>query len=68
MKRILTDELQQLLSFPSQPGSSKFLRVFLSLLGIDKLPAHQFNSVEQSSSGVAIPSRMDSRIPGIESK
>src|SRR5260370_1401821 len=67
-KRVLGDDLEQYFSFSSQAGSSQFLRVLEGLFCINKLPTHQVNSGEHSSSGAAIPSRKDSRIPGIESR
>jgi hypothetical protein len=48
--------------------NSQLLSVFLRLLRIDQLPTHHFNTRSQSSIGVAIPSRIDSRIPGIDSR
>ncbi len=55
-------------SFGPQPGSSQLLGVLLRLFCEDQLPVHQVNSVEHSSIGVFIPSRIDSRMPGIESR
>ena len=57
---------QQFFSFLLQPAGSQLLRILLRLLRINQSPTHQSNSVEHSSIGVAIPSLMDSRMPGTE--
>ena len=40
----------------------------LGLLGVNQLPCHQSSSSSHSLTGVSIPSRIDSRIPGTESR
>ncbi|MDZ7679453.1 MAG: nitrilase-related carbon-nitrogen hydrolase [Acidimicrobiales bacterium] len=44
------------------------LRVLLRSLRVDELPRHPSSSSSSSSAGVAMPSRMESRIPGIETR
>lgn len=52
------------LFFETRPGN--FFGIFLSIPGENDLPVHQSSSLPHPSMGVAIPSLMDSRIPGIE--
>ena len=65
---ICLHHLKQFFCFPLQSGIRKFAGVFLRLLGEDDFPAHQSSWSEHALMGTFSPSRMDSRIPGIDSK
>ncbi len=60
--------LQQRLRTNFQIRRRKLLRVTLRGFGKPKLPRHQRSSVAISAVGVAIPSRSDSRMPGIDNR
>ena len=51
-----------------ETGGRQLFRILLGLPRKDDLPTHQRSSGAQASTGVARPLRIDSRIPGIESK
>lgn len=80
LEGIQPKDVQQVLGFGTQPGRSQIVRIFLCLSRVNDLPrawrigaficlfAHQGNSDEHCSAGVFIPSRMDSRMPGMDSK
>lgn len=68
MEGIRNKHIQQLLRVRFQPCRCDFLSVFTCLLGENEPPAHPPGSSEHSATGVAMPSRMDSRIPGIETR
>ncbi len=59
---------QQFLGFGFQPTECELFCVFLGLSCVDKLPGHQSSSSSHSSTELGMPSRMDSRIPGTESR
>lgn len=64
---IFCQKVQKLLGFRAQPRQFDTASVFLGLLGKDQLPRlHQPGSPSHSSTGAAIPSTIDSRIPGTE--
>src|SRR5664279_2284676 len=65
---VLCEDRQQGLSLWLQAGRSQLLRVLLSLLRVDESPAHQRSSPSSSSAGVAMPSMMDSRMPGMDTR
>jgi hypothetical protein len=66
LERVIADESKQSLGFRSKTGCVKLSGVFLGLPGKDKTPPYHPGSSEHLSIGAAIPSRMDSRILGIE--
>ena len=67
-KGIFFEDFQDTLRLFLETGSGKFLRVLLCLRCIHELPAHQTSFSVHFLTGVFIPDRMDSRIPGIESR
>ena len=66
LKWIFSNDLQQLNRFVFETGRAQLPGIFLSLLGIDDFPCHQSSSLAHPSTGVCKPSRMDSRIPGMD--
>lgn len=68
LKWIAFQNFQQALRLWLQPRRRKFFSVFLGLFGVKKLPAHQLSFLESLLTGVLRPARMDSRIPGMETK
>lgn len=68
LKWIILDDPQQLLRLGFQTAGGKLLRVFSRLLRVDEPPTHQSSSSEHSLTGSSMPSRIDSRMPGIESR
>lgn len=68
LQRILLEDLDQpFRRCPKIPGDELF-RVLLSLPGIVEPPAHQLSSVFDLLNGSRNPFRIDSRMPGIESR
>src|ERR1035437_4426302 len=65
---VLCEDREQGLSLCLQAGCGKLLSVLLGLLRVDEPPAHQRSSPSSSSIGVAMPSMMDSRMPGIDTR
>lgn len=68
LKWVFSHELRQFLCFLLQSSISGLTRIFPSLLGENDSPAHQSSRSEHALMGIFNPSRMDSRIPGIDSK
>ncbi len=68
LERVFFDDGQELLGFGLQATGGEFLRVLSRVLGVNDRPAHQSSSLEQASMGSAMPSLMDSRMPGVESR
>jgi len=66
--RVLFEYAEEGLGLGLQAGSSQMLGVLLGGLRVDEPPGHQSSSLSSSSAGVAMPSRMDSRMPGIETR
>jgi hypothetical protein len=66
--RIQFQDLKQSLGFWLQSRRLEFFSVLLSLFGEDKRPAHHLSSLLHFPTGVLMPSRMDSRIPGMAVK
>lgn len=64
------EQFKQLLGFGLQGwrGRCEFAGVLLSLLREQNRPAHQPGSLFSSETSVAMPSRIDSRMPGIETR
>jgi len=67
-KRIVGEKIEKNLRLRLQMGRSDLTRVLLRLFGKDNHPVHQPGSVEVLSSGSAIPLRMESRMPGMETR
>src|SRR5436309_2293882 len=67
-ERIGCQHIEQGLRLFLQAGGGQFFRVLLGLLAIHQLPAHQPGSFALSSSGSAIAARIESRIPGTETR
>src|SRR5690554_2336120 len=65
---VFSQEVQQFLGLRLEAAGSQFPGVFLCLPGEDQPPCHQSSSSSHSSTGVSMPSRIDSRIPGTESR
>src|SRR5450759_1641811 len=68
LERVLLEHLEERLGFRLQTGGSKLLRVLARLPGVEQTPAHQSSSSSSSSTDVAMPSRIDSRMPGSETR
>lgn len=68
LKGILSEDFQQLFNPAPQPHGPDLPGIPLSLSSEDNCPTHHFSSVAQSDTGVAMPSRIDSRIPGTDSR
>ena len=65
---ILCQSGKQEFRFRLKTGSRQLFRILLRLPRKDDPPTHQRSSGVQASTGVVRPLRIDSRIPGIESK
>lgn len=68
LKGILSQDLQQRLGLWPQIRTRKLPGVLLRLPGVVELPAHQLSFFEVLLSGSCNPFRIDSRIPGIDSR
>ena len=68
LKGICFHNLKWRFCFPLQSGIRKLSRIFLRLFGEDDFPAHQPSWSAHALTGIFSPFRMDSRIPGIDSK
>ena len=68
LERILGDDVEQTLGLGFEIRGCNLFRILLGLLGINDGPTHQPGLVEVLPSGTAIPLRMESRIPGIETR
>lgn len=66
--RILCQSGKQEFRLRLETGSRQLFRILLRLPRKDDPPTHQRSSGAQASTGVVRPFRIDSRIPGIESK
>lgn len=62
---IVSEDIQKRFRFGTEADGSRLFNVLQSLCRVDDLPHYQSISREHSSSGVASPSRMDSRMPGV---
>lgn len=65
---IIDQNIQKQLRLRFQTSTCKLLRVLLRLFREDEEVFHQSSFLAHASTGVASPERMDSRIPGIETK
>lgn len=68
LKWVLSQDGQEFLCLRFQAARSQLFRVLLCLTRKDQTPTHQPGSLAHSSTGVSIPSRIDSRIPGMDSR
>lgn len=68
LKRIPFDDSEQFRSLILEAGRGEFLRIFLGLPGVHQPPGHQSSSVELDSMGSSMPSLIDSRMPGMDSR
>ena len=68
LEGILTKDGQQDFSFGTPPRRGEFLGVFLGLACEDDLPRYHANFSRHRDTGVFSPRRMDSRMPGIETR
>ena len=68
LKRIIFQHCKKLLRFFLQSGGGQLLGISLRLFGVDEAPFHHLRSLAHFSTGVFSPFRMDSRMPGMESK
>lgn len=68
LEGICFQDTQKAFRLMFQAGRGKFSRVFLCLLGKNETPVHQSSFLAVLLTGVLRPVRMDSRIPGMESR
>ena len=68
LKWIPGDDVEKTLGLGFEIRGRDLPGVLLSLLGINDRPTHQPGLVEVLLSGSAMPLRMESRIPGIETR
>ena len=66
--RVSGENRQYLLGLRTKPGTRKFLCVAFGLPGKDQAPTHQSSLSSHFSTGVFIPFRIDSFIPGIATR
>lgn len=67
-ERVLAEYVEQRLGLRPQACGRELLGIALCLFGEEQAPDHQPGLSSSCSTGVAIPSRIDSRMPGIESR
>lgn len=65
---IAPEQVKQDLSFGPQAGGGQFFRVSLGLARKDEAPCYHRSVSRHFAMGVFNPRRMDSRMPGIESR
>lgn len=70
LQGILCQQFQERLRLLPQGGcgGGQLLGILLRLLGEQNGPAHQPGSGDNSETSVAIPSRIDSRMPGMDTR
>src|SRR5665647_1328631 len=68
LELVLLQDVEERLGLRLQTGGGELPCVFARLLRVEQPPAHQSSSPSSSSAGAAMPSRMDSRMPGIETR
>jgi len=68
LERIIGQNIQKKLRLWFQACTRKFLGVLLRLFREDEEVFHQSSFLAHAATGVASPERMESRIPGIETK
>ncbi len=65
---VVAEEVKQGFGFRTESRRRKFLGVLLSLRREDERPLHHVSAESQALTGVAKPLRIDSRIPGIDTR
>ena len=60
------EDVQERLSLHAKPCRAEILRIFQGLLGQDHAPHHHSIRSENSDVGVALASKSDPRIPGMD--
>lgn len=65
-ERVAFKNRQERLRLRLQPGSRQLFGILLRLFGLNERPSHQSSSLAHSLTGVAGPSRIDSRVPGTD--
>lgn len=65
-ERVAFKNRQERLRLLLQPGSRQLFGILLRLFGLNEHPSHQSSSLAHSLTGVADPSRIDSRVPGTD--
>ena len=68
LKRILRDNVEEFLGLRFEIRQCNPLRVLARLPGVNNRPTHQPGFFDNLESGSAMPLRMDSRMPGIETR
>ena len=68
LKWVLFQHCKKLLRFFLQSGGGQLLGISLRLFGVDEAPFHHLRFLAHFSTGVFSPFRMDSLMPGIESR
>ena len=68
LKRIFRDNVEQTFSLEPEIRGRYFFCVFLRLPGVNDNPTHQPGFLAALDSGSAMPLRMESRIPGIDTR
>ena len=68
LKRAHLENRKQFFTLWLEPGRLQLLGVFERLLRVDENPSHQRSAFALLASGSAIASRIDLRMPGIDSK
>ena len=68
LKRIFRDDVEQTFGLGPEIRGRYFFCVFLRLPGVNDNPTHQPGFFEDLESGSAMPLRIDSRMPGIETR
>jgi hypothetical protein len=68
LERSLCEKIEKTFCLWPEIGRRKFPRIYLRLFRKGDRPTHQPGWVEVFSSGSAMPLRMESRMPGIETK
>ena len=65
---VTAEDIEQRFGFWSQAGGGEFLGVFLGLAREDQLPGYHVRRWRHRATGVCSPLRMDSRIPGMDTR
>ena len=68
VKRVGLEHCEQFLRLRLEARRGELARILARLLCEEQAPGHQSSSSSSSSIGAAMPSRMDSRMPGIETR
>jgi|GEM_PF-2319247 len=68
LKGVVGKNREQVLRFLFKAACRKFLCIFHGMLGINHFPTHQLSTFELFAKGSAMPTLMDSRMPGTASR